>query len=779
MEKVKNFFRKVGTFCKNAALKVGSFCKSTFLKIKGWALAHKIAAIAIAAGSVVAITLAIVLPVSISAANRKKTQQEPAEPEHVHVFANEWSKNSEVHWHAATCGHDVKGDEAAHTFGAWTVNGEKHEHSCTVCGYKVSADHEWGEWHISASSNKIDERECSVCGKVESRAHEHNYVVDKFVWQAMPRGYNVDAYYSCSLTDDLHLNALVTPTEVERVDATDTADGHVKYHVEFTTPSGNKATEDKEFVLHRPDEHGFCLNCGEYAGETFSCEEAGAFSLYLGCPHAGDKLYFRCDLLSGHSLYLSDSDYALDSELTGYVKNGDLFSPAALAEEATINTGEDGYVYIVFEASFDRTVDDFLNFTRDHTENVYGLCLSDYAYSGKTQEVGTKFNINTTTSSSADARKVSSFRFPIEEYHHYYLELDADQCDQLDYGGTNGAARAWFVKDHVSTEVSLAEDAVTCGLYIGDGCTPEQIEFDDDIGQGYLYFNFYSAAAEGMNINVTIKDDHFVSEELGECAGDIMAVDLGTEVVLGEEGEGGHHILGTDEPQLFRIKSGFAEGHIYFIDANNIPADEINVLYWDKTSGKFNNVTRSGGNEEYFIAPDADKTNGTIYFKASPIGKVTDASITILLEAHPEDHSCTDDQGFCTKISGEYVGTTLELGVTAPDFAMGSVQYFRISKEDFADQHYFHIYCEELNLHSASIYINTYYKDSSTGTWKQLGVAPGYQSSNDDNYFYNYADVEDFNAIIDAACDPYFYVRILNIGSPIPTVTTFRVTNVI
>lgn len=45
---------------------------------------------------------------------------------HSHSYAAEWTFNDETHWHASTCGHDVKGSEAAHTYGENGV--------CTVCG---------------------------------------------------------------------------------------------------------------------------------------------------------------------------------------------------------------------------------------------------------------------------------------------------------------------------------------------------------------------------------------------------------------------------------------------------------------------------------------------------------------------------------------------------------------------------------------------------------------------------------------------------------------------
>ena len=46
---------------------------------------------------------------------------------HEHTFATEWSFNESTHYHAATCGHDVKADEAPHSY----IYG-----ICTVCSYR-------------------------------------------------------------------------------------------------------------------------------------------------------------------------------------------------------------------------------------------------------------------------------------------------------------------------------------------------------------------------------------------------------------------------------------------------------------------------------------------------------------------------------------------------------------------------------------------------------------------------------------------------------------------
>ncbi len=46
---------------------------------------------------------------------------------HVHTYSNEWTYDSDEHWHRSTCGHSSTKDRGNHEFGSDGV--------CTVCGY--------------------------------------------------------------------------------------------------------------------------------------------------------------------------------------------------------------------------------------------------------------------------------------------------------------------------------------------------------------------------------------------------------------------------------------------------------------------------------------------------------------------------------------------------------------------------------------------------------------------------------------------------------------------
>ena len=64
-------------------------------------------------------------------------------PVHTHTYSTDWTNDATNHWHAATCGHDVKSDEATHTFGEAVVTKPATEaeagvktYTCSVCEYK-------------------------------------------------------------------------------------------------------------------------------------------------------------------------------------------------------------------------------------------------------------------------------------------------------------------------------------------------------------------------------------------------------------------------------------------------------------------------------------------------------------------------------------------------------------------------------------------------------------------------------------------------------------------
>ena len=131
-------------------------------------------------------------------------------PVHSHTFSEDWSHDSEHHWHASTCGHDVIDGESDHTFGNWVIDiqpteeesGSKHK-TCSVCGYslvetieKLTHVHTPGtpvvENRVEADCENDGSYElvtyCSACSEELSRTLEvitklgHDYGTPSYTW---------------------------------------------------------------------------------------------------------------------------------------------------------------------------------------------------------------------------------------------------------------------------------------------------------------------------------------------------------------------------------------------------------------------------------------------------------------------------------------------------------------------------------------------------------------------------------------------------------------------
>ena len=112
---------------------------------------------------------------------------------HVHTFSTEWSKDGIYHWHRSTCGHDVVGDKAEHTFGEWDIispasqaGAGLKEKTCTVCGYAIQEiipalehQHTFSEEWTYNSNYHWHEATCGHDVTTTKEPHEFsNWVVD-------------------------------------------------------------------------------------------------------------------------------------------------------------------------------------------------------------------------------------------------------------------------------------------------------------------------------------------------------------------------------------------------------------------------------------------------------------------------------------------------------------------------------------------------------------------------------------------------------------------------
>ncbi len=106
---------------------------------------------------------------------------------HEHTFSTEWTKNETEHWHASTCGHNVKDSKEKHTYGEWEVVKEStieekglQERYCLVCGYEeekemdlLPHEHTFSpEW----TNDEIKHWHASTCDcDVKGSEEEHTY----------------------------------------------------------------------------------------------------------------------------------------------------------------------------------------------------------------------------------------------------------------------------------------------------------------------------------------------------------------------------------------------------------------------------------------------------------------------------------------------------------------------------------------------------------------------------------------------------------------------------
>ncbi len=104
--------------------------------------------------------------------------------DHTHTYSDEWTFDETGHWHEASCGHGVRGEEAEHNLGSPQVTPStctqqgREEYVCQTCGYKKTvvlalAEHSFGgEWQKDKNNHwKI----CTLCGNEKSSIAEHSW----------------------------------------------------------------------------------------------------------------------------------------------------------------------------------------------------------------------------------------------------------------------------------------------------------------------------------------------------------------------------------------------------------------------------------------------------------------------------------------------------------------------------------------------------------------------------------------------------------------------------
>ena len=142
--------------------------------------------------------------------------------QHEHTFSDTWSYDQTYHWHASTCGHDVRSDVAEHTFAVTELDDDGYlVETCSICGYERRTEHtfadtweydEFTHWHPATCGHDVKGSEaphnmvvtnenddgylvetCSVCGCERRSAHhfsdEWNYNTTHHWHDCLDAGY--------------------------------------------------------------------------------------------------------------------------------------------------------------------------------------------------------------------------------------------------------------------------------------------------------------------------------------------------------------------------------------------------------------------------------------------------------------------------------------------------------------------------------------------------------------------------------------------------------------
>lgn len=138
--------------------------------------------------------------------------------QHEHTFSKEWKNNGTYHWHEATCEHeDEKSDMNAHAYG--------EDGKCTVCGYEkpVISEHQhsyseqWTtdsdyHWHEATCEHEDEindlgahsygnDGKCTVCGHEKPAKPEHEHTYSE--WLGDEDGENHYKLPTCGDTDEM------------------------------------------------------------------------------------------------------------------------------------------------------------------------------------------------------------------------------------------------------------------------------------------------------------------------------------------------------------------------------------------------------------------------------------------------------------------------------------------------------------------------------------------------------------------------------------------------
>ena len=270
--------------------------------------------------------------------------------EHKHTFSREWTYDENTHWHEATCGHDVKGNEAphsmivinandngflveecsvceyqrrtAHTFSdEWSSNGTHHWHACTDEGYEYLkagyAEHTLTVTDENDNGYLVET--CSICGYVKRTKHNFSRT-----WS------HDETHHWHACTDSGYEHLKSNYSEHQFVVKNENDDG---YLVEKCSVCSYERRTEHRFsdVWSFDATHHWhaCLDEGyehikkDYEEHDFDDEIEGGYVLHTCkvCGHSYQEIYVESPIVSSYEMktYTSTSDYVTT---TVYYMNG-------------------------------------------------------------------------------------------------------------------------------------------------------------------------------------------------------------------------------------------------------------------------------------------------------------------------------------------------------------------------------------------------------------------------------------------------------------------------
>lgn len=310
---------------------------------------------------------------------------EPQPPVHTHEFASAWSKNASVHWHAATCDHNVQSDMAAHV-------GTEEDGICDTCGYEEH-DHTYAEaWSSNAWGHWL-EATCECDARKDAAAH-----VDE----------NLDGACDTCAYDAGHIHAYATAW---------TADETGHWHA---SACGHDVKAD--FAAHTANDAGYCSVCNAKVADV--TVETIADAIKVATAQAGlvkNGSFFRHNI-SEWSDSVTNATYAFGDGYL-YIIEDDGYS----ATESWYSLDANGEVFCVCKADgvigpnpYEVTEDNLngYGFNLDFT-NLEGVCYGAEAFLAALYEEASANNNGDFTESVYDG--VYSFSFGVNGWDGWYL----------------------------------------------------------------------------------------------------------------------------------------------------------------------------------------------------------------------------------------------------------------------------------------------------------------------------------------------------------------------